>query len=465
MRLHGPPAIVDRAGLLSCEGETMAARLHLFWERVHSSYWFLPGLLLAAAAGLAFLATWSDRNMDQEWLRGLTGVFSGGPEGARAVLGATATAVLGVAGTTFSITIAVLSLTSSQFGPRLLRNFLKDTGNQIVLGTFIGTFLYSLLVLRTVRSIDESPFVPHLAVTVGLVLAVVSVGMLVYFIQHIVTSIQASRIIAVAGKDLLVAVERLFPSRVGAPAAAATEPAGPMPGRSVAIRAARSGYVQAIDAEALLSFASERAGVTELLKMPGEFVAAGTPLARWYASGQPDATIDEGVNDAFTLGEYPTQTQDAMFSVHQLTEIATRALSPGVNDPKTAMICLDWLSVGLCVLAAREFPSWVRRDDDGAVRLVAKVPSFESLLDSALDQIRRYGRSDAEVLTRLLHVLAEVASCARPGPRRAALRRHADLVRTEAEEGLTAEEAKVQVMAHHRMTIQAIDGADGLTPA
>jgi uncharacterized membrane protein len=441
----------------------MIGRLHLLWERVHSSYWFLPSLLLTAAAGLAFLATWLDRNIDQAWLQGLTGVFSGGPEGARAVLGATATAVLGVAGTTFSITIAVLSLTSSQFGPRLLRNFLRDTGNQLVLGTFIGTFLYSLLVLRTVRS-DDSPFVPHLAVTIGLALAVLSVGMLVYFIQHIVTSIQASRIIAVAGKELLTAVERLFPSRVGDPAAPAAAPAERVPGRSVAIRAARSGYVQAIDGEALLSFAAEREGVTELLKMPGEFVAAGTPLARWYSRDQPDETIHEGVNDAFSLGEHPTQTQDVMFSVHQLTEIAARALSPGVNDPNTAMICLDWLSVGLCVLAARDFPSPVRRDEDGAIRLVAKVPSFESLLDSALDQIRRYGRGDAEVLTRLLHVLAEIASCTRSEARRAVLRRHADLVRSEAEQGLTAEEAKAQVLAQHRLTIQSIASASDVSP-
>lgn len=441
----------------------MGARLRLLWERVHSSYWFLPGLLLATAAGLAFVATWLDRNMDQEWLRGLTGVFSGGPEGARAVLGATATAVLGVAGTTFSITIAVLSLTSSQFGPRLLRGFLKDTGNQLVLGTFIGTFLYSLLVLRTVRSTDESPFVPHLAVTLGLVLAVLSVCMLVYFIQHIVNSIQASRIIAMAGKDLLAAVDRLFPSQIGDSAAAAAADAGTVTGRSTTIRADRSGYVQAIDGDALLSFATERAGVTELLKMPGEFVAAGTPLAMWHSDGERDEDIATSINDAFSLGEYPTQTQDAMFSIHQLTEIATRALSPGVNDPKTAMICLDWLSVGLCGLAARNFPSAARREEGGTVRVIAKVPSFESLLDSALDQIRRYGRSDAEVLTRMLHVLAEVASCTRRGPRRDALKRHADLVRTEAEEGLTAEEAKVQVAARHRLAIQTIDAAEELS--
>lgn len=429
----------------------LKARLRLLWDWLHSSYWFLPGLLLLVAAGAAFALTAVDRGLDQDAVAKLSGVFGGGPEGARSVLLAIASSVLGVAGTTFAVTIAVLTLTSSQFGPRLLRNFLKDTGSQLVLGTFIGTFLYALLVLRTVRSLDDSAFVPHVAVTFALVLAVLSIAMLVYFIQHTVASIQATEIIDTAAAELVDAVERLYPSHIGAPAA--PESSFPAAAGCADVRATSSGYLQAVDGDRLLECASERGAMVQLLRMPGEFVSAGTVAARVAPAPARDEALEARINSALSLGAHPTQVQDLLFSVNQLSEIATRALSPGTNDPNTAIMCIDRLNEGLCRLAARPFPSACRADAEGKIRLWVKTPTFAQVLHAAFAQVRRYGRSDAQVLTRLLETFAEIGSCAAGERRLEELRRQADLVLEESREGLSAREAREQVAQQHRHTL------------
>lgn len=231
-----------------------------------------------------------------------------------------------------------------------------------------------------------------------------------------------------------------------------------MPGPPTSIRATSSGYVQAVDGQALLRLGTREDLITELVKMPGEFLASGTALAKVFSARAPEESVCKKVNDSVTLGENPTQTQDVLFAIRQLSEIATRALSPGVNDPNTAMTCLDWLSVGLCDFAARALPSNCRRDEQGQVRVIVKAPSFEVVFDCAFDQIRRYGRSDAEVLSRLLEVIEDIASCSRTTEQRNALRRHADLALAEAAEGLTAAEAREQVAARHRKTLRTIEG-------
>lgn len=434
----------------------MNARLYLIWERVQSSYWFLPGLLLAAGGGGALLMTEIDSKLDQSAIEELAFIFTGGPEGARSVLAAIAASVLGVAGTTFSITIAVLSLTSTQFGPRLLRNFLKDTGNQLVLGTFIGTFLYTLLVLRTVRSVDGLAFVPHLSVTVGLALAVISVCMLVYFIHHVITSIQAARVIATAGNELLSSIEHIYPEKIGtAPSApprftAADAAAAPL-------RAGGNGYLQAVDGDALLEFTMEHDVVVRLLRMPGEFIAADSVYGLLYPADRLSEELAQRIADVVSLGTEPTALQDVHFSINQLVEIAVRALSPGINDPHTVIMCIDRLGAGLCTLAQREFPAAERLDTQHRLRIIAKTTSFAGVLHTAFAQIRRYGAKDAEVLCRLLAVIGDIAACSRGAERRGALRQQADLVLAAAHDALRADEARAQVTEEHRRTQLVID--------
>ena len=215
-------------------------RLRAWWDYLRGTYWAVPSAMAAAAVGLSVAMIQLDEATTATMLERWSWVYTGGPEGARAVLSTIAASMITVAGVTFSITIVALTLASQQFGPRLLKNFLRDLGNQIVLGTFVSTYLYCLLVLRTVRGSDAEEFVPHLAVTVGVVLAILSLGVLIFFIHHVATSIQASRIIANVANDLELAIERMFPDAIGEDAGAAAT-VGAMPDGSAGSGRARTG--------------------------------------------------------------------------------------------------------------------------------------------------------------------------------------------------------------------------------
>lgn len=233
-------------------------RLRALWEYRRGTYWAIPSAMAVSALGLSVGMIQLDEAATARLVDRLSWVYTGGPEGARAVLSTIAASMITVAGVTFSITIVALPLASQQFG-RLLRSFLRDLGNQVVLGTFVSTFIYCLLVLRTVRGSDDEDFVPHLAVTVGVVLAMLSLGVLIFFIHHVATSIQASRIIANVADDLEGAINRLFPDAIGEDSATASwggtppDESSAVDERSREVRATATGYVQAIDAQGLMA--------------------------------------------------------------------------------------------------------------------------------------------------------------------------------------------------------------------
>ena len=252
-------------------------RLRASWEYLRGTYWAVPSVMAVAAVLLSIGMIQLDEAATARLLDQLAWVYTGGPEGARAVLSTIAASMITVAGVTFSITIVALTLASQQFGPRLLRNFLRDSGNQMVLGTFVSTFLYCLLVLRTVRGGDDAEFVPHLAVTVGVALAMLSLGVLIFFIHHVATSIQAARIIANVAEDLEAAIDRLFPETIGEDAASADGARDSADGSGKiddarAVIATTTGYVQAIDADRLMNIAREQDVMVRVHARPGSFV-------------------------------------------------------------------------------------------------------------------------------------------------------------------------------------------------
>jgi uncharacterized membrane protein len=311
------------------------AQLSALWERLRMSFWFVPTLMSAGAAVLAFTMLALDARLGDDLLDSLSWVYGGGPEGARSLLSTVASSAITVAGTTFSITIAALSLASSQFGPRLLRNFVRDTGNQVVLGTFVATFLYCLLVVRTVRGLEDIRVVPHLSVTVGVLLAIANLGVLIYFIHHVATAIRADQVVAAVGRELDGALDQLFPEQLGrglvAQVAERELPAAPPDARAVALD--RDGYLQIVDAGSLMALAGERDLVVRLLRRPGDFVIAGEAVALIWPATQADAECRDAIRSTLILGSERSAQQDALFAVDQLVEVAARALSPGVNDP------------------------------------------------------------------------------------------------------------------------------------
>ncbi len=393
----------------------MTTRVRAGWEEARASYWFLPSVMAFGAFVLAIAAVKLERVVGPEMVRSFGLIYAGGAEGARGVLSTIAGSVITVAGTTFSITIAALSLASGQFGPRLLRSFMRDRGNQIVLGTFTSTFLYCLLVLRTVRGTDGAAHVPHLAVTLGVVLAVLSVGVLIYFIHHAAESIQVSSVIDIVGKELDDAVERLFPSGLGKSEAPVELPDG----QPTVVRADRGGYVEEMDEESVLRVAQRHNAVVRLQARPGDYVIAGTPILSVW----PD--VDEEARrqlvSCFAFGPRRTTRQDAVFAFSQLAEIAVRALSPGINDPFTAVMCVDRLTAGLYLLVNRHPPSASRFDEVGKLRVVALPYESAELVRAAFHAIADSAGDQPMVLRRLREQIDFLLSEARDPALRAAL--------------------------------------------
>lgn len=235
-----------------------------------------------------------------------------------------------VAGTVFSITIAALTLASSQFGPRLLRNFSRDTGNQIVLGTFVATFLYSLLILRTVQGDAEgTSFVPNLSVTVAVLLAAASTGVLIYFINHLTASIQAENLIAEVAAELKGDIARLRPPAPPGPGSAPPPPdAAAPPGEPRLVRAVKTGYAQYVNRDRLVELAEEHDLVIRLAVRPGDFVSNGEAIAEtWSKSERLSDEIEKRLRSAFSLGASRTPVQDVRYGVRQLTEVAAGSFS------------------------------------------------------------------------------------------------------------------------------------------
>lgn len=389
--------------------------------------------MVCLAVVLAITAVELDKAVTAAWLQRLSWIYSGGAEGASLLLGTVAGSMIAITGTVFSMTLVVLSLASSQLGPRLLRNFMRDTANQLVLGTFVSTFVYCLLVLRTIRRADEAAFVPHLSASVGVLLAVVSIGVLIYFIHHVSVSIQADEVVARVGRELYDGIERLFPrqprksaSHLEAPGDEALPAA--FDSEAGTVGATWDGYLQRVDTDALMELAVSEKLLLRLERRPGHYLVEGRALVRVWPGDRLSESLVEKINAAFVSGNQRTGVQDLEFSFQQLVEIAVRALSPGVNDPFTAIACVDRLASGLCRLARRAMPPMHRFDPDGHLRLVAPGPAFAGIVDVAFNLIRQSARSNPAVAIRMLEAIAQIADHVQSAPQAACLQRHAEMI-------------------------------------
>ena len=386
------------------------------------------------AAALAVGAVELDKAIAEDWLQRLGWSYSGGAEGASLLLGTVAGSMIAIAGTVFSMTLVALSLASSQLGPRLLRNFMRDTANQVVLGTFVATFVYCLLVLRTIRRADEVAFVPHLSVSFGVLLAMVSIGVLIYFIHHVSVSIQADEVVARVGRELEHGIDRLFPGHLGKPVSEVSQAPSEADLSAAFAREARpvgalaDGYLQQIDADALMALAAEEDLLLRLERRPGHYLVKGRAMVMVWPGDRVTETLVDKLNAAFVLGNQRTVGQDVEFSFQQLVEIAVRALSPGINDPFTAIACVDRLGSGLCRVAERDMPSDRRFDSHGRLRLVAPGPSFAGIVDTAFDQIRQSARSNPAVAIRMLEAIAQVTGHVHRAQDVVCLQRHARMI-------------------------------------
>ncbi|MDO5682347.1 MAG: DUF2254 domain-containing protein [Propionibacteriaceae bacterium] len=379
--------------------------------------WFIPAILivlgLILGEGLAALDRSEFPDVLPDWLTNL--LFVSGPTGASAMVTTVGTAVFGVAGTAFSITISVIATASSTYGPRLVRNFMADRGNQTVLGMFGATFAYALMVLRHIHASNEAigveAFVPQLAVNFTLLLAVVDVALLIYFIHHIATSIEVSTLTGATRRDLARAIDRLYPSN--RPELSTRKTAVPLNER-FEVRATASGFVAQVYAASLRSAALSSGSPIVLLVRPGDHVLTGTPLATIdrVAANKADELAKQ-VHAGVDIQRARTPEQDIRFCLSRLIEIGVRAMSPGTNDPYTAVNAVHELTTALCDVLTRPEP-WPGVLPDSTANtpiLVVPVVSHADLVQQAFDELRPWVATAPSVVAAMTDLGEAVRRC------------------------------------------------------
>jgi len=398
-------------------------KLKYFWSNLRSSFWVVPSLIVLVSIAFALVMIEADSAGIHRWLARWPRMFGAGADGARGMMSTIAGSMMSVVGVMFSIILVVLALVSSQYTSRILRNFMRSRVTQVVIGIFAGIFTYCLIVLRTIRGGDEGAFVPSLAVFFGFVLALGGVGALMFFIHHIASSIQASSIIASAAQETIAAIDRLFPEKLGQGPAEDDDDQTqrPLPERNWrAVPARQSGYIQNVDNAALLRLARDRKTIVRMEYGIGDFVVRNTPLASLALQYPPDQETIAALQDTFGISSHRTVEQDAAFGIRQIVDMALKALSPGINDTTTAVMCVDYLTAIMAKLAPRQIPS-SRRYEEGDLRVIAKGPNFESLLAEAFDQIRCNAIGNVAIMSRMLGALQTIASMTDSPSRRRAL--------------------------------------------
>jgi len=387
------------------------------------------------------------------WIR------TGGADAGRQVLIAIAAAVITVIGVVFSITILALTLASQQFGPRMMRNFVRDVGNQVTLGVFVGTFVYAVLGLGSITG----AFVPHLSITVAEALLLVDIAVLIYFIHHIAKSIQLPEVIAGIARDLLRAIDAEFPrqeSNEDSPEPVGTGKSVPellqlIDDRGGVVLASVSGYLQFVGYAQLVDIAVRTDAVIRLDHRPGHFLVEGRPIATVWPRGAAQQ-VALALSKAHVTGPHRTLMQDPVFAIDQLVEIAIRALSPAVNDTFTALTCIDWLSAGLSRVTRRTLDEGIYRDRFGRVRLIESDPSYARMVNRAFDKVRQAARGMPAVIIRMIDALASIMEATTSAYQQHILVHQAEMILKSAEESVPDQNDLEDIRGRYRRMLDHV---------
>ena len=422
-------------------------KLKQIWSNLRSSFWFVPSLIVAFSIALAVALVEAGSAGSDRWLARWPRLFGAGAEGARGMLSTIAGSMITVVGVTFSMTLVTLALASSQYTSRILRNFMRDRVTQVVLGIFTGIFTYCLIVLRTIRGGEESGFIPNLAVSLGVVLSIGGISVLIFFIHHIASSIQASNIIASVAAETMVAVDRLFPEKLGNGPIEGDEDQSPLllpERRWQAVSARGNGYIQSVDNAALLRLARKHQTIVRMERSIGEFVIHDTTLVSLALESPPGKEITTDLQAAYSINRYRTVEHDSAFGIRQIVDMALRALSPSINDTTTAVMCVDYLTAILARLASRNIPS-SHRYEEGELRAITMGPTFESLLADSFDQIRGSAQGNVAIMLRMLGALQTIAGLTASPSRRRALRDQVQWIAELAERTLESAHDRARI--------------------
>ena len=409
------------------------------WDRLRVSFWFAPSIMALAAVLLAWAMYSLDASIPNEVLASSRFILAGTPGEMRTMLLGIASTVLATAGVVFTLLTLPLSTVAAQYGSRLLRVFLGDRTTQFVLGMFVATFVYCIAAALAIPPVEMPPESPQLMATVGVFLMMATFATLILLVQHISTMLQAPNIAAAAGAELLnlVRVETLeeirsddLPRLTGW-----GEPATLVEAEGYPIRTTGVGYIQAIDPEIMLTLAREKNLVVRLLHKPGAFVWGGAVVALVWPRDRVDQQVEKQTRHAFRLGNQRTPTQDVVCAVNQLVEMAVRAMSPAINDPFTAMTCLDHIGNSLALFAQQGGEDRNAYDRDGHLRLVFEPVDFDELLSAAFDMLRHASCDNASVLLHMLETIDVIGQETKAPEARRQLLRHVSLIQAESQSG------------------------------
>ncbi|MGB8208950.1 MAG: DUF2254 domain-containing protein, partial [Mycobacterium sp.] len=360
-------------------------------EQLRTNLWLVPVVQTLGIVMLFGVTYTVDRAAYDGWIKFPSWVLNGSADSARVVLATVAAAIITVVGIVFSITIVALTLASTQFGPRMLRNFVRDPGTQVSLGTFVASFCYAMVALVSVGGGPHGDFVPHLSITVTFMLTLADVAVLIFFLNHIATMIQLPVVIARIAGTLaaeIAALDRGESNGLGARRGPSHEELlAKMAESGAPIRTPRSGYLQVIRHDVLVNIATKANAVVQLPYRPGHFLVAGQVMA-WVWPPEAAPAVADRLALGHVTGAYRTLPQDISFGFDQLVEIALRALSPAVNDTFTGMTCIDWIADCLCRISTSWRPQRIRRDAEGNIRVIAFVADFNRLVERTFDTIR-----------------------------------------------------------------------------
>ena len=406
-------------------------KVQFLWEEIKASFWFIPILMLLAATGSAVGFVYLDSQIQYSQEGALKYFFPVSVDSARSILTIIAGAMIGVAGTVFSITLVVLTLASSQLGSRLVRNFMYDKLNQVVLGTYVSSFVYCLIALGFLKESEAFQFVPAVSVFAAIVWAIAGIILLIVFIHHVSMSIQSDKVISDISEAMSKSIKKLFPDDIG------HEEVKPAPDLESLkqlyafkenVLCKNNGYLQSVDGEGLIRIAEKNDSIIILHHRPGDFLVQGMVLCEVHGNQACDDDVHKKIQNDFIIGKVRTPLQDAEFSILQLVEVASRALSPGVNNPYTAIACIDNLTSVMCYLTGVEFPSPYRYDSKDTLRLVADNYSFAGMLNAAFNEIRQYAEGSPSVMIRLLEAMISINSFAKTSNQRIHITQHAEML-------------------------------------
>ncbi|TPV32450.1 DUF2254 domain-containing protein [Paucihalobacter ruber] len=409
-------------------------KLLFYWKQLKATFWFLPMLIISFSIFLSVGLVSLDNNINisfEGWLRFF---LVNSSDSARSILTTISGAMIGVAGTVFSVTLVALTLASSQFGPRLIKNFMYVKLNQIVLGSYVSTYLYCLLVLNAIKDNENYTFIPTISIFVAILATVFNIILLIIFIHQIAISIQADRVVSDISNFIENQVKNLFPDKIGEymneDMFIDTAKIISQYKHSTILKSPKSGYLQNIDNQALLKIVEKHDSLIEINYKTGDFFVKDLEIGVIHSHELWEENAINQLIGQFVIGKTKTSQQDIEFSIHQMVEIAARALSTGVNDPYTAISCVDHLTAVMCYLAEAQFPSKYRYDQSKQLRVIAENLDFEGVLDAAFNQIRQFSTGSTAVIIRLMEAQITILKFTKTKSHKKALIKHAEMILT-----------------------------------